>query len=45
MPNDGWFATGDRGFVDEEGYLFLVERKRERSSESSKQAMPEGLGP
>jgi long-chain acyl-CoA synthetase len=29
IDRDGWLATGDIGFVDDESYLFLVDRKKD----------------
>ena len=37
---DGWFRTGDIGYVDEEGYLFLTGRKKEMINKGGRKIAP-----
>ena len=37
---DGWFKTGDVGFFDEEGYLFLTGRSREMINRGGEKIAP-----
>jgi acyl-CoA synthetase (AMP-forming)/AMP-acid ligase II len=40
---DGWFRTGDHGFFDEDGYLFLVGRKQEIINRGGEKIAPREL--
>jgi len=37
---DGWFRTGDQGYVDEDGYLFLTGRLQERINRGGEKISP-----
>jgi long-chain acyl-CoA synthetase len=37
---DGWLYTGDLGYVDEDGYLFIVDRKKDLLKPGGKQVWP-----
>lgn len=37
---DGWFRTGDRGFLDEAGYLFLTGRIKEQINRGGEKISP-----
>jgi len=37
---DGWFRTGDEGYVDDEGYLFLTGRLKEQINRGGEKVSP-----
>jgi acyl-CoA synthetase (AMP-forming)/AMP-acid ligase II len=40
---DGWLYTGDLGYVDEEGYLFLVDRKKDMIDSGGVKVYPKDI--
>ena len=43
LSDDGWLLTGDIGWLDEDGYLYLIERKKEMIKYKGYQVAPAEL--
>jgi long-chain acyl-CoA synthetase len=44
MIRDGWVFTGDIGYLDEDGFLFLIDRKKDVIKPSGFQVWPREVG-
>ncbi|MBI2022942.1 AMP-binding protein [Candidatus Giovannonibacteria bacterium] len=40
INSEGWFATGDIGYIDHEGYLFLKDRKKDMINMAGEKVWP-----